>query len=71
MTRLRTTEGRAQEEFLTWTRPKMDQDPLEMAKWLVAWGRRYDAEWDGVYDILQCLWNLSRSQYMMEWFRLR
>ena len=37
---------------------------LEMAKWLVAWGRRYDAEWDGMYDMLQCLWNLSRSQYI-------
>ena len=46
----------------------MDQEgpnamALEMVKWLVAWGRRYDAEWDGMHDILQCLWNLSRSHY--------
>ena len=37
---------------------------LEMARWLIGWGRSYPGEWDGMYDILQCLWTLSRHQYV-------
>lgn len=37
---------------------------LEMARWLVGWGRSYPGEWDGMYDVLQCLWNVSRHQYI-------
>lgn len=37
---------------------------LEMAKWLVGWGRQYPAEWDSMYDILTGLWNISRAQYI-------
>ena len=36
---------------------------LEMARWLIGWGRSYPAEWDGMSDVFQCLWNISRYQY--------